>query len=49
MLPRTSRGTRILQRGLEALHCVLPSEYDWREGEGGKRGWKEREGGGKME
>ena len=25
------------RRGLEALHCVLPSEYDWSEGEGERR------------
>ena len=33
------------RRGLETLHCVLPSEYDWREGEGERRGWKEGGGG----
>ena len=28
------------RRGLEALHCVLPSECDWSEGEGERRGWR---------
>ena len=33
------------RQGLEALHRVLPSEYDWSEGEGERMGWNEGEGG----